>query len=276
MSLRWLRPVSAPRTRITAMDSDDILARWLAATDLARADATGRRIWQIYDTPAFAELWYAARDAGERMRARAVGYLYGNRQYPGGRYPDPREQATFSERAILSTAANQIPIQVWQMPSTTATTATVDAAGASVADVADMADVDEPAAWLITHPRDANGVTPPPQIMLHAITPAVPEARILFEMACLLGFITKEPRMLDPDAPHGVTMMPTNPSILSLLHQFAIALLCLDPDCPEDWTCQCNDVRRRYNAPPATHDQPTDVLNREDLRRATPRLRTEC
>ena len=284
MAMRRLRPVTIPRIwkssrtdnrpdgRHDGRQDDalgaDILAYWLAATRRARADATGRRIWQIYDSPEFAELWYAARDAGERVRAKAVAALYANWSHPGGRYPDPREPAAFSERAILTAAAGIYSMHVSQCPVPATPFAEVGARFAGRHD-----EWNEPIVWLMTFPDDHDGKPVQPILALHDETPALPEARILFELACILGFITKaQLRMLTLSAPRGVTLLPRDPGLVSLTHQFAIALLCLDdPWCPEEWSCQCNLVRKRYNAPPPEHEQPTDTLNVADLRRAIPR-----
>ena len=280
MPMRRLRPVTNPRISthptnptnpanpaanpVNDVDGAETLAHWLAATHRARADTTGRRIWQITDSPEFAELWYEARDAGERARARAVAALYANWSHPGGRYPDPREPAAFSERAILTKAANICKMRVWQRP---VPSAPLTEMGARIA-----GQPEEPIVWLMTFPPDQDGKPVQPTLALHEATLAIPEARILFEMACMLGYLTKaQLHMLDPNAPHGVTLLPRDPSLVSLTHQFAIALLCLDPCCPEEWSCQCNLVRKRYNAPPPEHEQPTDTLNVADLRRAIPR-----
>lgn len=52
------------------------------------------------------------------------------------------------------------------------------------------------------------------------------------------------------------------------MHQFAIALLGLEPTCPPEWGCACNIIRERFTAPPADHQQPTMTLSMNDLRAA--------
>ncbi len=100
------------------------------------------------------------------------------------------------------------------------------------------------------------------------------QIQVHLDTACLLGYVCREQgRLLDPDAPAGITVLPTDPSLVSILHQFTIALLCLDRDCPPTWTCPCNALRRRYNRPPADHETPTDALALGELRRALDRQR---
>lgn len=108
MALQRWRAITAPRDKdtTTAKQGSEVLARWLATTEQARHDETYHQYWQIYNSAAFADLWYEARAAGERVRARAVAHLYAHRAKPGGAHPDPRAAAAFSERAILTTAAH--------------------------------------------------------------------------------------------------------------------------------------------------------------------------
>ena len=255
---------------------DEIFARWLTDITLAHTDATegaGQQLWRILCSAPYASLWYAARDAGEAVRARALAQLYAHRPNPGGPYPDPREPAAFSERAILTTAARQLGLNVWQRPTPSAPLAQQGIGVSGVAGVSGATGATgatEPIVWLITFPVSDDGQPIPPTLALHEFTPAVTEPFLLFEMACMLGFITKHQHaLLDPNAPPGVTLMPHNPGLASLLHQFAIALLCLDPLCPQDWTCHCNRLRAQYNAAPPDHDQPTDTLTLADLQRHT-------
>lgn len=225
---------------------DEILARWLAATDRAATDRTGWSLWRLYNSPTFAELWYEARAAGERIRARAVATLYAHHAHPGGRHPDPRSRVSYSERAIVAQAFRQLGIRIWPQPPCV------------------QHDPAEQIAYLMTyHPADRM----PPRVVVHAPTDAVPEGYILFKMACLLGYITREREyILDPDAPHGARFLPNNPGLREVLHQFAFAFLYVEPHCPPEWACQCNDIRRSYNQRPAEHDQPTDTLSLADLR----------
>ena len=51
----------------------------------------------------------------------------------------------------------------------------------------------------------------------------------------------------------------------TLLHQYAIALLCLDEDCPDTWTCHCNAIRKRFNEPPPDHQQPTGQMSTAEM-----------
>ncbi len=90
----------------------------------------------------------------------------------------------------------------------------------------------------------------------------------------MLGCVAKDyQRLLGPDAPYGITLKPQSPSATAILHQFAIALLCLEPECPPEWDCQCNEIRARFNAPPPTHPQATDSLSAADITRAVEQWR---
>lgn len=228
---------------------DDILARWLASTDHAATDRTGWGLWQLVNNPTYAELWYEARAAGERWRASAITALYARNARPGGRHPDPRGRAAYSESAILAQAYRSLGIDLWpQAPCV-------------------HHDPNEPTVLLMTyHPADRM----PPKLLVHAVTPDVPHGLRLFRMAAMLGYITREQtRLFDPDAPHGARLIPISPGLHEILHQFAFAFLCVQPQCPPEWGCQCNSIRQRYNAPPAGHEQPTDTLSLADLRAAT-------
>lgn len=275
----------------------DPTARWLAEMDRAYADPSGQRIWDIYKSPPFAHLWYEARNQGERMRASAVAWLYAHQAQPGGPYPDPREPATFSELSILNVAAHQLGLTIHQRTHTTHTTQPTASSGSASStgftgatgftgfteDAASMAPEDgrtstdpwldgaptagwiagEPWVWLATYPAQSRR---PPSIEVAVTSPAVPPRRINFEVACMLGYISKDhARLLGPDAPTGISLMPNSPSALAIMHQFTIALLCLQLECPEEWPCQCNAIRSRFNAPPPSHDQPTETLTLAEL-----------
>jgi hypothetical protein len=56
-------------------------------------------------------------------------------------------------------------------------------------------------------------------------------------------------------------------------NQYAIALLCLYPECPPDWPCQCNAIRYHFNVPPADHELPTDQFELAELEREAERQR---
>lgn len=60
-------------------------------------------------------------------------------------------------------------------------------------------------------------------------------------------------------------MLPDEQGLVALMHQFAFALLHLEPACPEEWGCHCNLIRAQFTAPPADHDQPTETLSLADL-----------
>ncbi|HEY1391304.1 MAG TPA: hypothetical protein VGF38_22390 [Ktedonobacterales bacterium] len=86
------------------------------------------------------------------------------------------------------------------------------------------------------------------------------------EVACLLGYWHHEhARLTDPDAPTGAILLPQDPSVETLLHQYAIGLLCLPRDCPPTWSCHCNSIRARFNAPPPDHEAPTGSFTVDDL-----------
>lgn len=278
------------------MDGDGAatLARWLANTERvqrAEAERQAWAVWRIYDSPAYAAMWYDARDAGERVRARMLTQLNANQRIPGGRHPDPREPGSFSGRTIIGAAARDLHLTIWPyVPSQQGPIPTyreeeegTASGGDSAIDVAiDSADGPEPSAqpaqplqplvWLQTFPEPEGQ---PPVLIVQLATPKIPEPRILFDMACMLGFLYRDRTPLDPDAPHGVTLLPRNPGMQSLLHQFALALLCLEPACPPAWKCHCNVIRARYNAPPPDHEQPTDTLALADLEGATNHQRGE-
>ncbi len=95
-----------------------------------------------------------------------------------------------------------------------------------------------------------------------------------FDVACLLGYITKEYRRLaDADAPAGIILLPVDPGVTALLHQFAISLLALPEACPSDWICPYNRIRDDFNAPPPDHERPTAAFSLSDVRAYAAQLR---
>lgn len=237
--LRAIPPDTAPIART------DYLSYWLAETD----DAPTARLWRLFQTDRFADLWYGAREAGERLRARTLSTLSLSRRIPGGAHPDPREPAAFSANAILAGAARTLGLSIWQIPE----------------HIAAVADANAPLrtpqwAWLMTYPEQR-----PPDIATRAAsaTSATSDSqRQQFSIACILGFACKErARLTDPDAPAGIILLPQDPAVVSILHQFAIGLLSLPRDCPDESPCACNNIRERFNAPPPDHQQPTDALS---------------
>ncbi len=252
----------------------DILAHWLAETALARADLTGRRIWRLYESDTFADEWYRAREVGEQVRASVLAALYANRPHPGGRHPDPRAGASFSALAVLGAVARGLGMVIRQMSQSQAQ----PHGGADGADDAPTQPLPtmrqsgqpgqpgqpaQPWVLLLTYPRSRKLAQ---TLYMREETPAAPQARLYFELACLIGYIYRESHhLLDPDAPPGTTYIPNDPSMVTILHQFAIALLHLPQQCPAGWTCHCNIIRRRFNMPPGDHDQPTDTLTLAEL-----------
>lgn len=254
-----IRPIRPAAPSTSPIPQPDYLSRWLADTDDATSPAA--RLWRLFQTPRFADLWYAAREAGEHLRAAALSALSLNRLRPGGAHPDPREPAAFSANAILAQAARCIGLSIWQMPE-------------PLAAIADELDTEKAAtvprrpthqlAWLMTYPSTPESRPP------NLATRGVPSSELhhqRFALACMLGFACKEhARLADPDAPAGIILLPHDPPVVSILHQFAIALLGLPRDCPDEYSCACNAVRERFNAAPPDHEQPTDALSLEDLR----------
>lgn len=234
------------------LDADLALARWLRE---ARLDPTPERLWQLLQTRNYADLWYGAREAGELIRAQALRALYTSRNGPHGTHPDPREPAAFSSSAVLGAAARAMGLHVWAVPPELAAHADKLASPAQ-----------RPLrAWLVTY---AERRAPDIAVRLPERDSAAEDARALhFQMACCLAYFAKEgERLTDPDAPAGITIPPADSLMLPLLHQFAKALLCLEDECPPGSGCPCNELRRRYNAPPADHPQPTDALDASALR----------
>lgn len=248
-----------PHQRQRQNQQQQILASWIIAEEEdARDRSDPERIWQLFQTNSFAALWYAARDAGEHLRAKALHQLYSQRTTPGGTHPDPRKPAAFSPRATLNAAAAVLGVSIWQVPE-------------SDANQADRLSAQHgyhkpQLAWIATYPqRNA------PDIAVRVTTRARQQE---FDVACLLGYIAKEyHRIADPDAPAGLTLLPTDPGIVTILHQFAIGLLALDEHCPAGWLCTCNALRGTFNAPPPDHERPTDQFAISQLQDYAARLR---
>ena len=231
-------------------------------------------LWQLYVSRNFADLWYGARSAGERVRGLALERLYRNRPHPGGPHPDPRKPAAFSSDAVISQATSLVGLHIDATDagalSSHAHRATHGATHrATHGD--DAADYDEetgqrlPYAWIMTYAQyDPTKDIRPPQIILRTLH----GDRLLleFEIACLIGYWHRDHgRLSDPDAPTGAILLPHDPGITALLHQYAIALLCLPEDCPDTWTCHCNAIRKRFNEPPPDHPQPTGQMTTDEL-----------
>jgi hypothetical protein len=249
--------------------------------------ATSAGPWDLYLSRLFAETWYGARAAGERIRGLALERLYRIWQRPGGPHPDPREPAAFSSGAVLSVSASllglhistDILLSVSKANGSKANGTKANDSKANVITASGNQSVQEgsqedggqhytPSAWIITYPMTHHGRKPPAIAVSSLDTPS---SRLLeFEIACLLGLYHHEQqRISDPDAPAGSIFLPHDPGVQALLHQYAIALLCLRRDCPSSWDCHCNEIRARFNAPPPDHMQPTGTLSATDLKRAT-------
>jgi len=132
-----------------------------------------------------------------------------------------------------------------------------------------------PFAWLMTYPNDDPRQPPrQPKVILRSLH--ANRRRMEFEIACLIGYWHRDhKRLSDPDAPTGSIFSPHDPGIEALLHQYTIALLLLPKNCPDDWTCDCNKIRARFNVPPPDHTQPTDVLDTDELIAEARRQRTD-
>lgn len=222
----------------------DALSRWLGEL---RENPHREDDWSLYETGDFADLWYGARLAGESLRAHALRRLYRQRAHPGGPFPDPRERGAFSSRAVLGEAAHHLGIAIRYLPG----------------DLMHRMQRTKPRsrpslAGILTYPGGRR-----PEIVMQY---DAEEATLHFEMACLMGYLSKErQRLLDPYAPAGLTLPPQDPSLVTVLHQFAIGLLCLQPQCPKHWTCDCNAIRLRFNVPPDDHAEQTDASDLRDL-----------
>lgn len=242
----------------------------------------------LYHSRPFADLWYGARAAGERIRAIALERLYRNRPRPGGPHPDPRGPSAFSSRAVLSISATLLGLRISPtiLAQATQTTQTNQANQANQAAHADQPglDVDEetgrtlPSAWIVIYPHSATPAQGQaqrqPEIVLRSLH--ANQRLMEHEIACLLGYWHHEHvRLTDPDAPAGTILLPRDPGVTALLHQYTIALLCLPKACPPAWTCHCNTIRARFNAPPPDHETPTGAYTVEDLEREAQRPRTD-
>lgn len=230
---------------------EQTLAHWFLE---ARRDDTQQKLWQVFSARGFSRLFYGARDAGELVRAWALQQLYAQRSHPGGAWPDPRIPAAFSQQAILRACADILGLHIWVVPEQLAHEADAAAAEAPIRSHPQLA-------WIVTYPE----ARPPDLCLRHTAR----TAELHLQMAMLMGYLVKErDRILDASAPTGLILLPTDQSLASVLHQFAIALLCLEPDCPSDAGCHCNEIRRRYNAPPPDHTQATDALQVAQIRAA--------
>lgn len=258
---RIARPQSQPLPH--APHRTEVLAHWLAETEEDGAYSADR-LWRLFQTHRFASLWYGAREAGEHLRAWALSDLYGSRSLPGGPHPDPREPAAFSNRAVLGKAAELLSVRIWIAPDVSDTPNHIEHAYQATQHTKQQPD-SRPIqlASIITYPDHRT-----PDI---STSPTTSYALQEFSIACALGYLTRErERLMDPDAPKGITALPQDLGVVTILHQFAIALMALPKDCPDDWTCACNTIRARYNAAPPDHDQPTDTFSLSalnDLRR---------
>jgi hypothetical protein len=249
---RLAKAFTSPPRKTPSESAAATLARWLLE---AQREPTGRALWDLFQSDAFAHLWYGARESGEILRSWALERLYTQRPTPGGAHPDPREPAAFSSRAIIGAAAQVLGIRIIQVPCD------IDAKTTNAPFQHKLA-----LAWLATYP----GGRAPELAVRHTDR----EDQLYFDMACLLGYVCKERgRFADRESPGGLVNVPQDPAIKTLLHQFAIALLGLPRDCPPEWSCACNQIRARFNAPPVDHDQPTDTLAVADIRRTIERDR---
>jgi hypothetical protein len=258
---------------------DSSLQRWMSQQARSHVGP-----WDLYQSRNFADLWYGARAAGERIRAIALERLYRNRPRPGGSHPDPREPAAFSSRAVLGISAHLLGLQISPTFLTAHKALIFDNRHDSPdSDLDPGAHIDEetgkrlPLAWIAMAPPVAPhaGNRLAPEIRLRSLSSAY-QRDTEHEIACLLGFWHHEyVRVIDPDSPGGTILMPREPGIVALLHQYAVALLRLDRDCPPNWDCHCNAIRARFNAPPPGHETPTGAFTVEDLEREAQRPRTD-
>lgn len=273
-----LRRIARNSPRVAEkVEEDRLLARWLAQATRARQDASDSRLWRILLSTEYAHLWYEARSAGERARGEALAQLYAHRREPGGSWPDPREPGAFSALAIVTTAARLSQLEILRLPVPPQRHDQRHDQRQAEGDepVQQVTENRTPIVWLETYPPNRLNQRRPATLRVREDSAAPSLDHLLFDMSCLIGLIHREPHLLDPDAPHGVTLLPTNPGIVSLLHQFAIALLCLEPECPPDALCQCNTIRSRYNAPPPDHEQPTETLSEQALHQTISRHEQE-
>lgn len=251
-----LQPGPAPSAAQVAYEAQHhALAHWLI--EIHRPGPNSRiQLWQLMTSSRFADLWYGSRASGEILRRETLRWLSLHQPRPGGTNPDPRipaDQAPFSARAVVTVAASQIlGVTTWPIPEPDAATE-ADALSLSC-------DRPRPLCWIVSNPHGR-----PPAIAIRHSTDQ--QAKLMFDVAQLLGYINKErQRLADPDAPGGIILLPTDTAIETVLHQFAIALLGLPPDCPAEWPCVCNALRARYNAAPPSHEQASEALSLDELR----------
>lgn len=217
------------------------LANWLSSITTTR-HASPALLFTLYDSRPFAHVWYSARSAGETTRAFALERLYTHRARAGGPHPDPRMQSVFSRLAVAAMAARGMGIRVKPLKSSPPV-ATPSQPQPST---------HGPMAWLITYEERR------PELLVRHTEH---RGALAFEMGVLLAYFARtEDRLMDPDAPRGLVMPANDPAMETILHQWVIGLLCLPLDCPAEWTCHCNAIRRRFNEPPSDHLQPTDAL----------------
>lgn len=231
------------------------LAHWLI--EIHRPGPNQRlQLWRLMTSPRFADLWYGSRASGEILRRETLRWLSLHQPRPGGTNPDPRipaDKVPFSARAIVTVAASQIlGVTIWPIPEPDAATAADN--------LLLSPDAPRPLCWIVSNPHGSA-----PALAIRHNTHQ--QARLLFDMACALGYINKEmQRLADPDAPGGIILLPTDTAVETALHQFAIALLGLPQECPAEWPCACNALRARYNTAPPSHEQPSEALSLGELR----------
>jgi hypothetical protein len=191
-------------------------------------------------------MWYLMRERGEHARADALRTLYTQRIEPGGPYPDPREPAAFSPRAIVAATAHAAGVTIWPVPYDEHDLPIITNHGHAV--------------WLMTYPpkRDPSvpggSTTKPPTIaLLH-----LEEELMMWFASCVLGWIALSPgRIHDAAIPPGAMTLPTDPLPVALIHRYAHALLLVDFDCSHAFGCSCASIETRLNAVPPDHPQPT-------------------
>jgi hypothetical protein len=132
-----------------------------------------------------------------------------------------------------------------------------------------------PFAWIVTHHATNNHLGENqqerhrrPEIVIRTLH--ANQYLLEYEIASLLGYWHHEHvRLNDPMAPTSTITVPKEAGIVALLHQYVIALLCLPRDCPASWTCHCNAIRARFNAPPPDHESPTSVFSVAEIEAAS-------
>lgn len=205
----------------------------------------------------FARTWYAARDAGERLRGQALEWLYQHPSSgrPGGRHPDPRLPSAYSWFTLVRVAAWQLSLELLE-----------------VADAAALADVDAAVpgqrmprwSWLLIYPG--------PERLTMGYRPvqwddAPTYGLACFEMAMLLGdYCRNYSTLSDPAYPAGYYVPSVARGHVACLHQFAHAFLRTRTDCPAEWGCDCGRIRANMSLAPDEHRQATDALLLADLR----------